>query len=823
MKHHLKKIASLLLLTALLLVTAFSALAETDMAPDADFMMTVIEELSAYPRGVANEEILQARQYLIDKIEGFGLEVTTQTFIYETRDWGAFRDYVSELPDAAYTDEIDWESLMPGIIEFEAVNIIASIMPNTEVKTDDILIIGAHYDAVDNVPGANDNASGVAVVLELIRLLADAPTDTEIRFVFFDVEEVGLIGSMHYAASLSDEELDNVVGMLNFDMLAGAREETVKVYSADGKENFLLDLLRQNEYFESVELDVMLMGSSDHVSFFTMLIPALCFSHDIIFGEFHNENDIIGHISQDMLVQAANKGLAIVSVIISEDTPSFKSFARPERDDTIYTLHDNARFPSFAPLSMFETETGISLSQVRARHSGSFMAHYQAMVRLFGMPEVLTLEATAYVMGEPRISGISVNMQEAGVSFDRLYGILTEAFGEPAAEGDDFFMHYTWNSIYGNSYLIQYMTVQDHYQFYIQEYRDEAREGYTLSGGELVRMEESDGGVEIHFEYIDGEVVWVESESMPSETLQVTEHARRAWQRLVEHMTEEELNNTVFITIGTDGLYGDFVIDFITYGSGMTRETIVAYIDFESERMAEYIQGGETIVYHYYPEGLYIFIDYLDLTHPSGKAYSDEALQESIEEARNRRNAAETPSMPSAWAIEGILNALESGILSEEIMLDVLAVSGFQESISRENFCVLVYNLLAGLVADTGFANDTDSPFTDTERPEIIALYNLGIVTGKTETEFAPYLDINRQEAAAIMYRASMLLETGIVASDFVFVDDAGISDFAKEAVYMMFSAGIMTGVGDDIFAPGDAITVEQAILTVVRLWLACV
>ncbi|UCC30414.1 MAG: M28 family peptidase [Phycisphaerales bacterium] len=55
-------------------------------------------------------------------------------------------------------------------------------------------VIGAHYDSVDN-PGADDNASGVALVLEAARVLSAYESDYTIRFVAFDREEDGLIGS----------------------------------------------------------------------------------------------------------------------------------------------------------------------------------------------------------------------------------------------------------------------------------------------------------------------------------------------------------------------------------------------------------------------------------------------------------------------------------------------------------------------------------------------------------------------------------------------------------------------------------------------------
>lgn len=66
------------------------------------------------------------------------------------------------------------------------------------------IIVGAHFDTVANTPGANDNGSGVAVVLGVAQLLADTPCRTApVTVAFFDQEELGLFGARAYAMTLS--------------------------------------------------------------------------------------------------------------------------------------------------------------------------------------------------------------------------------------------------------------------------------------------------------------------------------------------------------------------------------------------------------------------------------------------------------------------------------------------------------------------------------------------------------------------------------------------------------------------------------------------
>lgn len=68
-----------------------------------------------------------------------------------------------------------------------------------------LILVGAHFDAVAGSPGADDNASGVAVLLELARHLSHHPLRWPIRLVAFDLEEHGLVGSRVYAEDLKQQ------------------------------------------------------------------------------------------------------------------------------------------------------------------------------------------------------------------------------------------------------------------------------------------------------------------------------------------------------------------------------------------------------------------------------------------------------------------------------------------------------------------------------------------------------------------------------------------------------------------------------------------
>ncbi len=67
------------------------------------------------------------------------------------------------------------------------------------------ILIGAHYDAVPGSPGADDNATGVAVLLELAKAFAAEPARYPVRLLAFDMEEYGLLGSREYATELQQQ------------------------------------------------------------------------------------------------------------------------------------------------------------------------------------------------------------------------------------------------------------------------------------------------------------------------------------------------------------------------------------------------------------------------------------------------------------------------------------------------------------------------------------------------------------------------------------------------------------------------------------------
>jgi Zn-dependent M28 family amino/carboxypeptidase len=152
-------------------------------------------------------------------------------------------------------------------------NVLSEIGPSA--AEDGALIICAHYDSrgedwLEPAPGADDNASGVAVLLEVARVLRGAGIAPSVTLVFFGGEEDDLIGSRAYAGQLSDRDVP-VRGVINVDMVGydehGPRD--IVVFTNPSSMPLAREMIRTAEPFVHLVVDttVTLKGNSDHASF----------------------------------------------------------------------------------------------------------------------------------------------------------------------------------------------------------------------------------------------------------------------------------------------------------------------------------------------------------------------------------------------------------------------------------------------------------------------------------------------------------------------------------------------------------------------------
>ncbi|WP_311202559.1 M28 family peptidase [Peribacillus aracenensis] len=214
-------------------------------------------------------------------------------------------------------------------IEKTSYNVIASLKPKANKDNGQIVTVGAHHDSVPGGPGANDDASGVSAVLELARILAKTPIDTEIRFLTFGSEERGLVGSSYYADSLPKEDVDRMVAHFQMDMIGGrdAGEDNpaggLIMYTIDGKKNLVTDL---GSSAGARTMDVAIpygqLGRSDHQPFHELGIPSALFIHSPVEPWYHQPTDTLDKISKEKLQQAAEIVGASVYQIARPETPA---------------------------------------------------------------------------------------------------------------------------------------------------------------------------------------------------------------------------------------------------------------------------------------------------------------------------------------------------------------------------------------------------------------------------------------------------------------------------------------------------------------------
>ncbi|MFQ5880272.1 MAG: M28 family peptidase [Dehalococcoidia bacterium] len=174
------------------------------------------------------------------------------------------------------------------------------------------VVVGGHYDSVPIAPGGNDNASGTAAVLEVARVAAAADIADGACFIAFGAEELGLLGSQHFVASLSQEEREQLRGMINLDVV-GAGSRWTLVGSSSLVE---LALAGARDLDIAAERGNLPPGaSSDHASFINAGIPAVFFT--IIGGPpIHTPEDTAAVVQPRLLAQAAQMGLYVLRQLV---------------------------------------------------------------------------------------------------------------------------------------------------------------------------------------------------------------------------------------------------------------------------------------------------------------------------------------------------------------------------------------------------------------------------------------------------------------------------------------------------------------------------
>ncbi len=174
-----------------------------------------------------------------------------------------------------------------------------------------VVVLGAHYDTTPGTQGANDNGSGAAALMTIIREIADEEFPFDLWFVLFGAEEIGLFGSQHFVASLTMEERDSIVAMLNFDVVGTG--EFAEVIGDDD----LVDAAIAHGAALGIEVrrGVPLEGArSDHAPFRVVGIPVAFFLADDL-QRINSPADTIEFVRPELLGIASAIGLGVLDTL----------------------------------------------------------------------------------------------------------------------------------------------------------------------------------------------------------------------------------------------------------------------------------------------------------------------------------------------------------------------------------------------------------------------------------------------------------------------------------------------------------------------------
>jgi hypothetical protein len=255
------------------------------------------------------------------------------------------------------------------------VNNVLAWLPG---QTDEYVVIGAHYDHLgrgnfDSLapaqigqihPGADDNASGTAGVLELARLLAPqrGQLKRSILFMNFAGEELGLLGS---AAWVKDptRPLAKAVAMLNMDMIGRIKDNKVYIGGVGTGSTFkaLLEQAQKDTPFK-IEYSAGGYSSSDHTSFMTKKIPVLFFFSGL-HSDYHKPSDTWDKINPPSAARLLDMvGRIAVQLANAPEAPAFQVVA----EDKPPAGGGGGYGPYFGSIPDFgQTENGVKFSDVK--------------------------------------------------------------------------------------------------------------------------------------------------------------------------------------------------------------------------------------------------------------------------------------------------------------------------------------------------------------------------------------------------------------------------------------------------------------------------
>ena len=175
-----------------------------------------------------------------------------------------------------------------------------------------VVVLGGHYDTVADVPGANDNGSGIATMLAIAREVSEVSYPFTLRIIAFGSEELGLEGSRFYVNSLSPEEQKATLAMLNFDALGSG--EVVGILGTFDLTTQVLQAAKENGIDAERRFNLGGDFGSDHASFQRVGIPVVFFLADD-FSRIHTPEDSLEFVQPELMGNSAALAIALLEIL----------------------------------------------------------------------------------------------------------------------------------------------------------------------------------------------------------------------------------------------------------------------------------------------------------------------------------------------------------------------------------------------------------------------------------------------------------------------------------------------------------------------------
>ena len=194
-----------------------------------------------------------------------------------------------------------------------------------------MVLVTAHLDSVNHdvagplapAPGADDNASGSAGVLQIARSLRDHANADDLRFILFGGEEQGLFGSKQYVAGLSTAERGRVRAVVNMDMIGclNRAPATVLIEGAAVSRTVINGLAEAAGTYTGLSVETSLDPfASDHVPFIQANLPAVLTIEgaDQSNPNDHTSNDVLANVNYDIALEILRMNLAFVALTVGK-------------------------------------------------------------------------------------------------------------------------------------------------------------------------------------------------------------------------------------------------------------------------------------------------------------------------------------------------------------------------------------------------------------------------------------------------------------------------------------------------------------------------